>query len=252
MIIFYISFFIIFLCSHLFLRNTYLIKIDPFIYIIFHSSLVVASVIHEYTSIFWGDIFIVLLSHIFFISGMRVSHRIFIKKSTTIFKTHSFFKLKNNNSNNYLISIYCVLYIILAMYVGITLGFLLFSEDPEAYKLQFLSGGMGIIWRITVALSLPMIFFVLVYWSRSNKIERLISVIAMVTCIISSGKSILLTIFICYLLSVLYKTIIFGETIRQSYFKYVFMVLFAFAFAIYTLNLAYGEAGFEIVLELFL
>ncbi len=222
-------------------NKIYFYKFDPLLFITLHSSLVVSAVLYESDKIESKLVLLIIVMHIFFIIGLRSTHFI-TKNSLSKIGKHNKLKIINDSSLISLMMFFCFLYSIYVVCIWLNFGLLIMSEDPEAYKLQFSSGGYGFIFRTMSSIILPLFFFIVLSWGKLKWRLRIIPIAAMLLALASTGKSVLILLIIIGLISITYRIVILRETVYIDYRKIILVSLIALSFVLFILYLSYGDA----------
>ena len=223
-------------------------------FVTLHVSLVISAVLYEAPFVEPLMVLIVLAMHISFLVGVRLTHSLLPYNNLSKI-TRQKFHLDDSKVKRAMY-IFCALYVLYAVVIWLNFGLLIFSDDPEYYKLQFSTGGLGFVSRIAAGATLPLYFLVIWVWKKCSWVARIIPAITMMLVIALSGKSVLISIIIVGLIVSIYKAKVLGERPHQSYGSLITLSLLALSFAMFILYLAYGDAvtpdGQLIILSLFL
>ncbi len=205
-----------------------------------HVSLVVSAVLYEAAFIEPIMVLVVLIMHISFLVGLRLTHLLLpYDYLSKIARQRNLLDYLNIKRAMY---IFCALYILYAVVIWLNFGLLMLSDDPEAYKLQFSTGGLGYVSRIAAGIILPLFFLLIMTWGKCSWAGRIIPVITLMLAIVSSGKSFLINVIIIGLMVSTYQAKVLGESTRQSYARLILLSILALCFAVFVLYLVYGDA----------
>jgi hypothetical protein len=251
---FLIIFALIFFITNKALLKVYFLKIDPLMFVTLHVSLVVSAVLYEAAFIEPLMVLIVLAMHMSFLVGVRLTHSL-LPYNNLSKKTRQSFVLDDLSVKNTMFA-FCFLYILYGVVIWLNFGLLILSDDPEYYKLQFATGGLGFVSRIATGATLPLFFFVILAWKNCSWLNRIIPVITLMLAVASSGKSVFINLIIVGLIASIYKAKVLGIRTHQSYARLISLALLALGFVLFVLYLAYGDAvttdGQWVVLSLLL
>jgi hypothetical protein len=247
-------FIVIFLITNLILKKIYFIKVDPLLFVTLHASLVVSAVLYEAAFIERNLVIAVLFMHVTFLAGLIFSHSILPFCYLTNVTTRRF--VLNELAFRHAMLMFCFLYILFAAFIWVNYGLFILSDNPEYYKIQFTKDGLGFIYRLASGITIPLFFLIILTWKKSSWMCRLIPTVALILAISSSGKSVLISIIITSLIVSVYKTVVMGEVVKQSFVRLVAVTLLALSFVLFILYLVSGDAvnddGQLLFLSLFL
>lgn len=223
------------------IKKIYFEKVDPLIFVVLHSSLVVSAVLFEANQIGIDYIIAVLIMHLSFIFGLRISHSVAFKAAILKNKNLYATEINKRNLRNVMLT-FCYLYIFYGLLIWANFGLLILAEDPEIYKLQFSTGGLGFIFRVMSSIIIPLFFFMYLTWKDLSLRTKIIPAITFLLALASTGKSVLIVFLTVALIAIVFKKLILGIDAGINYAKLIFFTAVALGFVLFTLYLAYGDA----------
>ena len=230
-ILYYITtFIIIFTFTWFFIKQVFVTKFDPLYFLIYHSSLVVSSVFWLGDAVNILSIIQVAISHVFFVFGILCTWQYLTQNSRPLPLLDNISLLYIKNKKYFILIVNSALFLFFSLYLikYLAYGFPLLTANSEIAKLEFSKGGLGFVSRIESAI-FPIhcsLTFLLYYLGKQYRKYFYICLFIMFIGILSSGKSVLLTIFILYLIFLVYAKSVWNYAVKISFVKVAFLTAF--------------------------
>lgn len=228
------------------IKSVLITRFDPIYYLILHTSLVLTSLYVAPNNIDLGQLLELTVYQVSFLGGIvaawkLLGTRYYVEKVPVL--------RGNRNSPVTLPSGRFEFWFIIIVGLGFFLfkylvfGFPLFSSDPEFAKLTFTRDGLGIVSRIESVFQIfaPVVTFLLFRMRRSFRLEFCFASVLMFVCVLSGGKSILVSYLVVFLVFVSYWRIQFRTEIKV---RLAYLLLFAglaLCFALFVLALGSND-----------